>query len=192
MTLSSLVTLIIPTIRNNLMTQFIATTNKSVLVTDSYNGLELKQQAYYRASNIDAVFSVLGNAFLKDKKAYLINLFDVSDDTFTPAKLQLKNTFDPNCYHLYLDLIDIQKMIIFSDKTADDIANILNHHKLNHEVLDLGDLKSNAIEIATIASDFAQHITLPKNSRKAKQFTRSDLTESERANTLKFELTAFV
>lgn len=163
---------------------FMPTTNRSTLVYGTYKGFPLPQGKAYRSPNLDKVNSFLALAIESQQSCCS---FEVYEDSLKIA--DGFNYFDPTGRYLKAELDTHIKLVIFTDKTEDEVSAFLTKYSDDFAVKrSVQNVAKNAVEVASITYDLAEHHLIPKHARKAKQMTGSDLTSEEKQMSVEFFL----
>lgn len=163
---------------------FMPTTNRSTLVYGEYKGFPLPSGKAYRSPNIDKVNSFLALGIESQQNFYSFEVYEESlkfADGF--------NYFDPTARYLKSELDTHIKLVIFTHKKEVEVVSFLMKYTDDFAVKrSIQNVAENAIEVASISYELAEHFLIPKHARKAKQMTGNDLTPDEKLMSVEFEL----
>jgi hypothetical protein len=153
-----------------------------------YKGFPLPEGKEYRPSNIEKVNSILAVAIEQKQNFYNFYIPEDLPNNFS----NLLGYFEREAKYLTLDENTHTNLGIFSNKREEEVLTLLKkRHKdftVESAIMDIGSSLVTTYEAASLAYSFAEDLLVPKDSKKSKQMTGSDLTEEQKAMSLEFEL----
>jgi len=166
---------------------FMPQTNISSLVYGTYKGFPLPKGKYYRPSNLDKVNSILGLASQKQQNLYS---FEIYEDALHSHVANHLDKFDQDSLYVRVGLKEHVRLVIFTAKTLEEVTAFLDKHYEDFALkLEIKNVADNAVASASEIYEFAEHFMTPKQAKKARQMTGTNLTPDEKLISVEFALT---
>lgn len=165
---------------------FMPQTNISSLVYGTYKGFPLPKGKSYRPTNIGKVNSILGLAMEKKQNLYS---FEIYEDALHSHFANHLNAFDLQSHYLRVGLNEYVRLVILTTKTQEEVVTFLTKHYEDFALkLAIKNVADNAVASASELYEFSEHFMIPKQAKKARQMTGTNLTEQQKLVSIEFAL----